>query len=123
MKFAEMTFPQLRQVPRDRSIVLAPIAACEQHSRHLPTLTDTVLVTAVADAAAFVDRWPVETIQAVEPEALAELLREFLRQRARHDVVRAACAVRRDDAQGAVGVVFRGTRGRCPCAREEEDHA
>jgi creatinine amidohydrolase len=51
MKFAEMTFPQLRQVPRDRSIVLAPIAACEQHSRHLPTITDTVLVTAVADGA------------------------------------------------------------------------
>jgi creatinine amidohydrolase len=29
--------------------VLAPIAACEQHSRHLPTYTDTILVTAVAD--------------------------------------------------------------------------
>jgi creatinine amidohydrolase len=49
MKFAEMTFPQLRRVPRDQSIVLAPIAACEQHSRHLPTITDTVLVTGVAD--------------------------------------------------------------------------
>lgn len=49
MKFAEMTFPQLRQVRRDRSLVLLPIAACEQHSHHLPTITDTVLVTAVAD--------------------------------------------------------------------------
>jgi creatinine amidohydrolase len=49
MKFAEMTFPQLRQVPRDRSVVLAPIAACEQHSAHLPTFTDTILVTGVAD--------------------------------------------------------------------------
>ncbi len=49
MKFAEMTFPQLRRVPRNQSIVLAPIAACEQHSRHLPTITDTVLVTGVAD--------------------------------------------------------------------------
>jgi creatinine amidohydrolase len=29
--------------------VLAPIAACEQHSHHLPTITDTVLVTGVAD--------------------------------------------------------------------------
>jgi len=28
---------------------LAPIAACEQHSRHLPTFTDTILVTAVAE--------------------------------------------------------------------------
>jgi creatinine amidohydrolase len=44
-----MTFPQLRQVPRDRALVLAPIAACEQHSRHLPTYTDTILVTAVAE--------------------------------------------------------------------------
>ena len=49
MKFAEMTAPQLRQVPRDAALVLLPIAACEQHSLHLPTITDTVLVTAVAD--------------------------------------------------------------------------
>jgi creatinine amidohydrolase len=49
MKFAEMTFPELRQVPRDTTLVLAPIAACEQHSRHLATFTDTVLVTGVAD--------------------------------------------------------------------------
>lgn len=49
MKFAEMTFPQLRLVPRDSTVVLAPIAACEQHSLHLPTITDTALVTAVAD--------------------------------------------------------------------------
>jgi creatinine amidohydrolase len=49
MKFHEMTFPQLRQVPRDRTVVVAPIAACEQHSHHLATFTDTVLVTGVAD--------------------------------------------------------------------------
>ena len=49
MKFAEMTFPLLRQVPRDAAVVVAPIAACEQHSLHLPTFTDTILVTAVAE--------------------------------------------------------------------------
>jgi creatinine amidohydrolase len=49
MRFAEMTWPLLRNVPRDRTVVIAPIAACEQHSRHLPTLTDTLLVTAVAE--------------------------------------------------------------------------
>jgi len=49
MKFAELTWPLLRQVPRDRTLVLAPVAACEQHSRHLPTFTDTLLVTAVAE--------------------------------------------------------------------------
>src|SRR5205085_5886077 len=44
-----MTFPELRRVPRDTTVVLAPIAACEQHSHHLATFTDTVLVTAVAE--------------------------------------------------------------------------
>src|SRR5207253_1739867 len=37
------------QVPRDKTVVVAPIAAVEQHSLHLPTITDTVLVTGVAE--------------------------------------------------------------------------
>ena len=49
VKFHEMTFPELRQVPRAGALVLAPIAAVEQHSRHLAVLTDTVLVTGVAE--------------------------------------------------------------------------
>ena len=49
MKFHEMTFPELRQTPRDGTLILAPIAAVEQHSRHLAVLTDTVLVTGVAE--------------------------------------------------------------------------
>ncbi len=49
MRFHELTWPRLRQVPRDTTVVVAPIAACEQHSRHLPTITDTLLVTAVAE--------------------------------------------------------------------------
>jgi creatinine amidohydrolase len=49
MKFHEMTAPELQQIPRDATLVLAPIAACEQHSRHLPTFTDALLVTAVAE--------------------------------------------------------------------------
>ena len=32
-----------------RTVVLAPYAACEQHSRHLPFYTDTILCTAVAE--------------------------------------------------------------------------
>jgi creatinine amidohydrolase len=51
MRFHEMTGPLLRQVSREGTVVLAPIAACEQHSRHLPTYTDTILVTAVAEGA------------------------------------------------------------------------
>lgn len=49
MKFHEMTAPELRQVARDKTVLVAPIAACEQHSRHLPTFTDTILVTAVGE--------------------------------------------------------------------------
>src|SRR5215831_409610 len=49
MRFHDMTWPLLRQVPRDATVVVAPIAACEQHSRHLPTFTDAILVTAVAE--------------------------------------------------------------------------
>ena len=44
-----MTFPELRQVSRAGTLVLAPIAAVEQHSRHLAVSTDTVLVTGVAE--------------------------------------------------------------------------
>jgi creatinine amidohydrolase len=44
-----MTFPELRLVSRAGALVLAPIAAVEQHSRHLAVLTDTVLVSAVAE--------------------------------------------------------------------------
>lgn len=51
MRFHEMTAPEIRQVARDKTLVLAPIAACEQHSQHLPTYTDTILVTAVAEGA------------------------------------------------------------------------
>src|SRR5262245_51081788 len=51
MRFHEMTFPEIRNVARDRVVVVAPIAACEQHSLHLPTFTDTILVTGVAEAA------------------------------------------------------------------------
>ena len=49
MRFHDLTWPLLRAVPRDRVVVIGPIAACEQHSTHLPTYTDTLLVTAVAE--------------------------------------------------------------------------
>jgi creatinine amidohydrolase len=49
MRFAEMTAPALGDVSRDGTLIVAPIAACEQHSRHLPVSTDTILAGAVAD--------------------------------------------------------------------------
>ncbi len=44
-----MTWPEMRGVDRTGTVVLAPIAACEQHSRHLPAFTDSILCGAVAD--------------------------------------------------------------------------
>jgi creatinine amidohydrolase len=49
MKFQDLTWPLLREVSRASTVIVAPIAACEQHSRHLPTFTDTILVSAVAE--------------------------------------------------------------------------
>ncbi|WP_339742721.1 creatininase family protein [uncultured Rubinisphaera sp.] len=49
MKFAEMTSPQLAEVERDQTLVLIPIAAVEQHGPHLPTATDTIICTAIAE--------------------------------------------------------------------------
>jgi creatinine amidohydrolase len=49
MRFSEMTAQAINDLPRDGTLVMAPIAACEQHSRHLPVFTDSILVGAVAD--------------------------------------------------------------------------
>jgi creatinine amidohydrolase len=49
MRFAEMTAPEVRGLSREKTLVVAPIAACEQHSRHLPVFTDSILAGAVAD--------------------------------------------------------------------------
>jgi creatinine amidohydrolase len=51
MRFAEMTAPEIQEVNRHNVVVVAPIAACEQHALHLPVITDTLLVTTVAETA------------------------------------------------------------------------
>lgn len=50
MKFAELRAPQLAALDRERTLVLLPIAAVEQHGPHLPTGTDAIICTAVAEA-------------------------------------------------------------------------
>jgi creatinine amidohydrolase len=50
MRFAEMTAPGLAAVDRDRAICMVPIAAVEQHGPHMPTGTDSIICTAVAEA-------------------------------------------------------------------------
>ena len=49
MRFAELTAPEIRALSRAESLILAPIAACEQHGPHLPVFTDSILTAAVAD--------------------------------------------------------------------------
>jgi creatinine amidohydrolase len=49
MRFAEMTAPRIRGRPKETTLIVAPIAACEQHSDHLPVFTDSILCGAVAD--------------------------------------------------------------------------
>ena len=50
MKLQEMTWPEVAQIDRTRTLALVPIASCEQHSHHLPTFTDSILVGSVAEA-------------------------------------------------------------------------
>lgn len=47
MKLAELTWPDVDAIDRDL-IVLFPIGALEQHSRHLPFFTDSILCESVA---------------------------------------------------------------------------
>ncbi len=50
MRFAEMTWPDLRAVSRE-TVVLAPFGACEQHGPFLPFFTDAILVGEAASRA------------------------------------------------------------------------
>src|SRR5579871_5702240 len=50
MKFHETTSPRLASIDRDQTLVVIPIAAVEQHGPHMPTGTDFILCTAVAEA-------------------------------------------------------------------------
>jgi len=48
MKLAELTWPEVEKLNRD-VVVVYPIAALEQHSRHLPFFTDSILCDAVVN--------------------------------------------------------------------------
>ncbi len=50
MKFSELTARQLAETNREKVLVVIPIAAVEQHGPHMPTGTDTILCTAIAEA-------------------------------------------------------------------------
>src|ERR1700722_11241792 len=49
MKLAEMSWPEVATLDSD-TVVLVPTGALEQHGPHMPLFTDSILVTAVAEA-------------------------------------------------------------------------
>lgn len=49
MKFHELTAAAIRNIDRGNTVAVIPIAAVEQHGPHMPTGTDTILVTGVAE--------------------------------------------------------------------------
>lgn len=50
MKLAQLTWPEVDALDRARTVVLLPTGSLEQHGPHLPLFTDSLLVTAVAEA-------------------------------------------------------------------------
>ena len=48
MKFGELTWEEVEGLEKDKIVVL-PLGSFEQHGRHLPLLTDTMIVTAIAE--------------------------------------------------------------------------
>ena len=100
MKLAELSWPEVQGLDRD-VVVLYPIAALEQHSRHLPLFTDSILCEALTlQAEAALSRktlvLPVQWLGAsahhlgmagtvsAEPETCLRLLCEPLRCLLRH---------------------------------------
>ena len=67
-RFADLTGPQVSQLLTDRSILVQPLGAIEQHGPHLPLSTDSVVATAVAEAAVAevgeeLDIWLLPTLE------------------------------------------------------------
>lgn len=49
MRFHDLRAPELRALDKSSVLVLVPTAAVEQHGPHLPTGTDTLICTAIAE--------------------------------------------------------------------------
>jgi creatinine amidohydrolase len=66
--FAELSAPALSGRLTERSIVVQPLGAVEQHGPHLPLATDSIVATAVAEATVAeageeLDLWLLPTLQ------------------------------------------------------------
>jgi creatinine amidohydrolase len=52
MRWEELSAPQIDALDRERTVVVLPVGSVEQHGRHMPLGTDTLLAQSVALAAA-----------------------------------------------------------------------
>lgn len=52
MRYEELSSPEIDALDRDRTVFVLPIGSVEQHGRHMPVGTDTMLAESVALAAA-----------------------------------------------------------------------
>lgn len=50
MKLAEMSWVDVRDYLRESNALIIPVGTCEQHGRHLPLSTDTLIAEAFAEA-------------------------------------------------------------------------
>jgi creatinine amidohydrolase len=48
LRMAEMTWEELRDVPRERAVAILPVGATEAHGPHLPLGTDVIIAEAMA---------------------------------------------------------------------------
>ncbi|MEI8241155.1 MAG: creatininase family protein [Actinomycetota bacterium] len=67
-RFANLSGPQVSELLTERSILVQPLGAIEQHGPHLPLSTDSVVATAVAEAAVAqvgeaLDIWLLPTLE------------------------------------------------------------
>jgi creatinine amidohydrolase len=49
MRYANLRWTDIARLEKDRVLVVCPLGSIEQHGHHLPLVTDTALVTAVAE--------------------------------------------------------------------------
>jgi creatinine amidohydrolase len=66
-RFADLSGPQVGRLLSDRSLLVQPLGAIEQHGPHLPLSTDSVIATAVAEQAVArcgdeLDAWLLPTL-------------------------------------------------------------
>jgi creatinine amidohydrolase len=52
MRFEELAVPEVERLDRDGTVLLLPVGSVEQHGRHLPLGTDTILAQSICLAAA-----------------------------------------------------------------------